>query len=63
MLRATLLDDRKFKRLSAAFAGVTLVEAKKEIMAPSGVVRAGPRVLRDFVTARREGRATHRNDG
>lgn len=54
--------ERAGKRLSAAFAGVTLVEAKKEVMAPTGVARASPRVLRDFVTVRGDGRLTNRSD-
>ncbi len=46
--------ERAGKRVSAGFAGVTLVEAKKEIMMPSGVVRATPRALRDLITVPRE---------
>lgn len=60
--RAAPAFERAGKRLSGAFAGVTLVEAKKEIMAPAGLVRASPRVLRDLVTVRREGRFTHQKD-
>ena len=47
--------ERAGNRLSAAFAGVTLVEVKKEIMVPTGVVRATPRVLRDLVPVRAKG--------
>jgi SAM-dependent methyltransferase len=47
--------ERAARRLSGAFAGVTLVEAKKEIMMPTGVVRATPRVLPDLVTVRPQG--------
>jgi SAM-dependent methyltransferase len=54
--------ERAGNRMSAAFAGVTLVEAKKEIMAPTGVVRVAPRVLRDLVPARREARYSQRTD-
>jgi hypothetical protein len=38
-----------------------LVEAKKEVMAPTAVVRATPRVLRDFVTVRRHGVTNNKN--
>lgn len=54
--------ERAGLRLSGAFAGVTLVEAKKEVMAPTAVVRAKPRVLRDFVTVRPHGSLTNNKD-
>lgn len=54
--------ERAGLRLSGAFAGVTLVEAKKEVMAPTGLVRATPRVLRDFVTVRRNSGVTNNKD-
>ena len=54
--------ERAGLRLSGAFASVTLVEAKKEVMAPTGVVRAAPRVLRDLVTVRRHSGVTNNKD-
>lgn len=51
--RAAPAFERAGNKISAAFAGVTLVEVKKEIMVPTGIVRATPRVLRDLVPVRR----------
>lgn len=54
LLRSAPAVERAGKKLSAAFAGVAIVEAKKEVMAPSGIIRVAPRVLHDFVTVNSE---------
>jgi len=54
--------ERAGQRLAGAFGGAMIVEAKKEVMAPSGMARAQPRVLRDLVTVRRHGGVTNSKD-
>jgi SAM-dependent methyltransferase len=54
LLNAALAWERLGMRVGPAFAGVIVVEAKKELAAPVGK-RVAARALRDLVTVRREG--------
>jgi SAM-dependent methyltransferase len=55
MLRSAQAFERSGQKISGLLAGVILVEAKKELMMPTGVVKATPRVLHDMVPSRTGG--------
>ena len=61
MLRSAQTVERSGHRISGLLAGVILVEAKKELMMPTGIVRATPRVLHDLVGARESGAHGRKN--
>lgn len=53
LVRSAIAMERIGSRLTSRFAGVVIVEAKKELVAPMGKT-AKARVLKEFVTVRRE---------